>query len=166
LFGAHFDTVTEVYVGGKKVKILNQTPYQLKIKLPGGLSGFVDVEIRSTIGLLALEKHFNFGAAANAKRVELVVGGFAPNSRVLPPRMRSQIERWLAKYPELKTVKCTGFTSLPRRTADVALSTNRGKSACAFAKRERPELGSSVTKGIEDPRPGSNVRRVRLVLTP
>jgi hypothetical protein len=166
LFGTLFDTVTEVYVGGKKVEILSKGANQLRIKLPGGLSGFVDVEIRSTLGKLSLPRHFNFGGKTNSNRAELIVGGFEQNSRVLTPRMRAEIERWLAKNSSLKTLTCTGFTSLPRRTTDVALSTNRGITSCNFAKRERPELTPIVKTGIEDPRPGSNIRRVRLVLTP
>ena len=165
-FGILFDTVTEVYVGGKKGEILSKGPNQLRIKLPGGLSGFVDVEIRSTLGKLSLPRHFNFGGKTNSNRAKLIVGGFEQNSRVLTPRMRAEIERWLAKNSSLKTLTCTGFTSLPRRTTDVALSTNRGITSCNFAKRERPELTPIVKTGIEDPRPGSNIRRVRLVLTP
>lgn len=166
LFGTHFDTVTEVYVGGKKVEMLGQSANELRVRLPGGLTGFVDVEIRSTIGNLKLVRHFNFRGKSSSNRAELIVGGFEQNSRVLTPRMRAEIERWLAKHSNLKTITCTGFTSLPRRTTDVALSTNRGATSCNFAKRERPELITAVKPGIEDPRPGSNIRRVRLVLTP
>lgn len=165
MFGTYFDTVTEVLVGGKKVEIIRKGRNELVLKLPGGLSGFVDVQIKSTIGALSLPRHFNFGGRANANRAELIVGGFGHNSRVLTPSMRQGIERWLARHPDLKTVTCTGFTSLPRRTTDVALSTNRGRTACDFAKSKRPDLVPSVTQGVEDPRLGSNVRRVRLVLT-
>ena len=165
MFGTYFDTVTEVLVDGKKVEIIRKGRNELVLRLPGGLSGFVDVQIKSTIGALSLPRHFNFGGRANANRAELIVGGFGHNSRVLTPSMRQGIERWLARHPDLKTVTCTGFTSLPRRTTDVALSTNRGTTACDFAKSKRPDLVPSVTQGVEDPRLGSNVRRVRLVLT-
>lgn len=165
MFGTYFNTVTEVLVDGKKVEIVRKGRNELVLKLPGGLSGFVDVQIKSTIGTLSLPRHFNFGARSNANRAELIVGGFAHNSRVLTPSMRAGIERWLARHPDLKTITCTGFTSLPRRTTDVALSTNRGTTACDFAKSKRPDLVPSVTQGVEDPRLGSSVRRVRLVLT-
>jgi hypothetical protein len=164
-FGTLFDTVTEVYVGGTRVEILNRSANQILIKLPGGLSGFVDVEFRSTLGKLILPKHFNFGGTTIANRARLIVGGFEQNSRVLTPKMRAQIDRWISKHPNLKTITCTGFTSLPRRTTDVALSTNRGTTACDYAKSKRPDLVPTVTQGVEDPRPGSNSRRVRLVLT-
>jgi hypothetical protein len=113
-------------------------------------------------------KKLNFGgvAAAGTRKARLIVGGFAHNSRVLTPRMKNRIDRWLERNSDLGTLTCTGFTSLPRRTTDVALSTNRGITACKFSKRQRSDLETSVSQGIEDPRPGSNVRRVRLVLTP
>ena len=105
-------------------------------------------------------------AVAKTNRAVLISGGFEHNSRKLTPKMKRKIDRWLAKHPDLKTVTCTGFTSLPRRTSDVRLSTNRGITACSYAKSKRPDRTTSVSKGKEDPRPGSNVRRVRLVLTP
>jgi hypothetical protein len=82
------------------------------------------------------------------------------------PKRREKKHVWLAKHPELTTITCTSFTSLPRRTTDVELSTDRGIAACDLALKCRSELDTSVSQGIEDPRPGSNVRRVRLVLTP
>jgi hypothetical protein len=105
-------------------------------------------------------------AAVGTKKATLIVGGFAHNSRVLTARMQARIERWLDKNSDLTTLACTGFTSLPRRTADVKLSRNRGITACNFSKKQRSELETSVSPGKQDPRPGSNVRRVRLVLTP
>jgi hypothetical protein len=168
LFGTNLDTVTEVYVGGKKLRIRKQTANQIDIRLPRGLSGLVDLELKSTLNNLLSPKHFNYGgvAATATRKAKLIVGGFAHNSRVLTPRMKNRIDRWLERNSDLGTLTCTGFTSLPRRTTDVALSTNRGITACKFSKKQRSQLETSVSKGIEDPRPGSNVRRVRLVLTP
>lgn len=168
LFGTNFDRVTEVYVGGRKLQILKQTANQIDVRLPRGLSGLVDLELKSTLNNVLSPKHFNYGglATASTRKAELIVGGFAHNSRKLTARMQARIDRWLERNSDLGTLTCTGFTSLPRRTTDVALSTNRGTTACNFSKRKRPDLETSVTQGIEDPRPGSNVRRVRLVLTP
>jgi hypothetical protein len=168
LFGTNFDKVTEVYVGGKKLKIRKQSATQIDIRLPKGLSGLVDLELKSTLNNVLSPKHFNYGGVAGTatRKAELIVGGFAHNSRVLTARMQARIDRWLDKNSDLSTLTCTGFTSLPRRTTDVALSTNRGITACNFSKRQRSELETSVSQGVEDPRPGSNVRRVRLVLTP
>ncbi len=168
MFGAHFGGITEAFVGGLKVEILSKTENRIDIRMPIGLSGELDVELKSPLGTLILPKHFTMGkvAAAGTRKATLIVGGFAHNSRVLTPRMKARIDKWLAKHSDLSTLTCTGFTSLPRRTTDVALSTNRGKTACSYSESERPEIESSVSQGIEDPRPGLNVRRVRLVLTP
>jgi hypothetical protein len=37
--------------------------------------------------------------------------------------------------------------------------------ACRYAMTQRPDLEASASRGIEDKRLGSDVRRVRLVLT-
>jgi hypothetical protein len=168
LFGTNFDKVTEVYVGGRKLKILKQTATQIDIRLPRGLSGLVDLELKSTLNNVLSPKHFNYGgvAASGTRKATIIVGGFDHNSRKLTARMKARIDRWLDRNSDLSTLTCTGFTSLPRRTTDVELSTNRGTTACAYAKSQRPEVTTSVSQGVEDPRPGSNVRRVRLVLTP
>jgi hypothetical protein len=167
LFGANFGGVTEVFVAGTKVSIISTSPNQVKIRLPRGLTGEVDVELRSPLGTLKLAKHFNFGgkASSGARSAEVIVGGFDHNSRKLTARMKARIDRWLDRNSDLSKLTCTGFTSLPRRTTDVRLSTNRGTTACEYAKSKRPSITTSVSQGIEDPRPGSNVRRVRLVLT-
>lgn len=168
MFGAYFGGITEVFVGGVKVELLSISDSRIDIRMPRGLSGELDVELRSPLGNLILPKHFSVGKlpAAGTRKATIIVGGFAHNSRKLTARMQARIDRWLERNSDLGTLTCTGFTSLPRRTTDVALSTNRGTTACNFSKRQRPELETSVTQGIEDPRPGSNVRRVRLVLTP
>ena len=167
MFGAYFGGITEAFVGGVKVDILSVSENRIDIRMPRGLSGELDVELKSPLGTLILPKHFTIGkvAAAGTRKATLIVGGFAHNSRKLTSRMQARIDRWLERNSDIGTLTCTGFTSLPRRTTDVALSTNRGITACNFSKRERPELETAVNQGIEDPRPGSNVRRVRLVLT-
>jgi hypothetical protein len=168
ILGANLNTVTEVYIGGIKVKIFSKSGNTLQIRAPKGLSGLVDLELKSSLNDVLMTKKLNFGgtAAVGTRKATLIVGGFAPNSRKLTSRMQARIDRWLERNSDLGTLTCTGFTSLPRRTTDVTLSTNRGLTACNFSKRQRSELETSVSQGIEDPRPGSNVRRVRLVLTP
>jgi hypothetical protein len=168
ILGANLDRVDSVWVGGVNVPIMTVGKNRLQIRAPKGLSGLVDLELKSSLNNVLLTKKLNFGGtvAAGTRKETLIVGGFAHNSRVLTPRMKARIDRWLAKHSDLSTLTCTGFTSLPRRTSDVALSTNRGKTACAYSESKRAGVESSVSQGIEDPRPGSNVRRVRLVLTP
>ena len=167
ILGANLNTVIDVYIGGIKVPIFTQSGNRLQVRAPKGLSGLVDLELKSSLNDVLMTKKLNYGAVAatGTRKATLIVGGFAHNSRKLTPRMQKRIERWLERNSDLSTLTCTGFTSLPRRTTDVTLSTNRGITACNFSKRQRSELETSVSQGIEDPRPGSNVRRVRLVLT-
>lgn len=168
MFGSYFGGITEVFVGGVKVEIVSTSENRVDIRMPEGLTGALDVELKSPLGTLLLPKHFTIGklAAAGTRKATIIIGGFDHNSRKLTARMKARIDRWLDRNSDLSTLTCTGFTSLPRRTTDVELSTNRGITACNFSKRQRSELETSVSQGIEDPRPGSNVRRVRLVLTP
>jgi hypothetical protein len=168
MFGAYFGGITEVYVGGVKVEILSTSESRVDIRMPRGLTGALDVELKSPLGSLLLPKHFTIGKlpAAGTRKATIIVGGFDHNSRKLTARMKARIDTWLEKNSDLSTLTCTGFTSLPRRTTDVELSTNRGTTSCDYAKSKRPGVTASVSQGIEDPRPGSTVRRVRLVLTP
>jgi hypothetical protein len=167
ILGANLNTVTEVYIGGIRVQIFFQSGNRLQVRAPRGLSGLVDLELKSSLNDVLMTKKLNFGGVAEtgAKRKTLVVGGFAPNSQKLTAAMKRKINRWLERNAEFETLTCTGFTSLPRLTSDVRLSTRRGLSACNFAEDQRSGLTTSVSQGIEDPRPGSSVRRVRLVLT-
>lgn len=166
--GTNLNTVTAVYIGGVRVPIISQSGSKLQVKAPKGLSGLVDLELKSSLNNVLLSQKLNFGgtAADGTRKATLVVGGFALNSRQLTPKMKARISRWLNRNSDLSTLTCTGFTSLPRTIADVKLSTKRGKSACNFSKRQRLELDTSVSQGIQDPRPGLKVRRVKLVLTP
>lgn len=168
LFGENLDEVTEVFVGGIEVEIVSRTKDSIEIKMPTGLTGPLDIELKSPSDTLLLENHITIGTLpeAGARKATKIVGGFGHNSRKLTARMKSKIDRWLEKNSDLSTLTCTGFTSLPRRTTDVELSTNRGIIACAYAKTQRADVTTAVSQGIEDPRPGSTVRRVRLVLTP
>ena len=168
LVGENFDEVTEVFVGGIEAEIVSRTEDSIEIKMPTGLTGPLDVELKSPSDTLLLANHITIGTLPDfgARKAIKIVGGFGHNSQKLTNRMKARIDRWLAKNSDLSTLTCTGFTSLPRRTTDVELSTKRGIIACAFAKTQREGLKTAVSQGIEDPRPGSNVRRVRLVLTP
>ena len=166
IFGANLSTVTSVYIGGIKVKIFSQSGNRLQVRAPKGLSGAVDLELKSAHNDVLMKAKIKYGeVAASERKAVLIVGGFDHNSRKLTKKMKAKINRWLERNSDLSTLTCTGFTSLPRRTTDVALSTNRGITACNFSKKQRVELLTSVSQGIEDPKPGSNIRRVRLVLT-
>ena len=167
LFGTHFDTLTEVFVGGVKVEMRKKSALHIEIIIPRSISGVVDLELRSPLNNVLAPKHFNLGATGTgiAGGTELSVAGFGHNSRKLTPSMKLRIERWLAQNPNLSKLTCMGFTSLPKRSTDVALSTKRGTTVCNYAKRVKPELEAIVSPGVEDPRPGSKVRRALLILT-
>ena len=167
IFGANLHTVNAIYIGGVRVPIFTQSGNRLQFKAPAGLTGLVDLELKSALNDVLLAKELNFGSVvAGTRTATLIVGGFDHNSRKLTKKMKAKINKWLDKNSDLSTLTCTGFTSLPRRTTDVELSSNRGITACNFSLKQRSELDTSISQGIEDPRPGSNVRRVRLVLTP
>lgn len=165
--GTNLETVTEVLVDGIKSKVSSQASNELKVFAPKGPIGLVDLELKSPLNNVLLAKELDYGAPRYSDRKEvLIIRGFGLDSSELTKDMRVKIKKWLKKYPELATLKCTGYTSLPRKASDVALSTKRGKQACNFAKGQLHSIETKVSKGIEDPRPGASIRRVRLVLTP
>lgn len=166
MFGTFFEQVTEAFVGGVKVDVVSRAANSLTLRMPRGVSGVVDVRLISPLGTLLLSRHFTLGNIPLAsKKARFSIAGFDHNSRKLSIRMKTRIERWLDRNPEMLTLTCTGFTSLPRRATDIVLSTNRGATACNFAKRMKPDLEIVVVPGIEDPRLGVKVRRAMLVLT-
>lgn len=165
--GTNLDTVTEILIDGIKSKVVAQKSNQLRVRAPRGPIGVVDLELKSPVNDVFLAKKLNYGSPPFSKREEgVIIRDFILDSSELSPIMERKIKIWLSRFPELRTLQCTGFTSLPRLASDVVLSTKRGRVACNFAKLQRPELKTEVSQGIEDPRPGSNIRRVRLVLKP
>ena len=168
ILGAYLDTVTEVYIGGIKVPIFSQSGNRLQFRAPLGLSGLVDLELKSSLNDVLMAKKLNFGAvaAASTERKTLVLRGFAPNSSKLTAAMKRKIDRFLTRNSDLGTLSCSGFASLPRVTGDMRVATKRGKAVCDFAKRQDLVAETKVSKGALDFRAGSEIRRVRLVLTP
>jgi hypothetical protein len=168
IFGSNLDLVSEVLIGGIRAPITSKAASRIQIRAPRGLSGLVDVEFRSSRGNALLAKHLNFGTQTSvlgSVKEKMVISGFSPNSKKLTKKMKTRIDSWLDLNFDLTKLTCTGFTSLPRRATDVALSTSRGAMACRYAMTQRPDLEASASRGIEDKRLGSDVRRVRLVLT-
>lgn len=167
VLGANLDSVTEVIIGGVRVPIFTQSLNRIQVRAPEGISGVVDLQLKSNLNdvLLANELNFVGGTMLTPTRKTLVVSGFASNSSRLTPAMKEKIERWLVRNRDFGSLTCRGFTSLPRRVQDSNLSTKRGQTACNFSKNKRSELEISVSEGIEDSRSGPSIRRVQLILT-
>jgi hypothetical protein len=164
LSGANFQGVSAVFIGGVEVRIVSKSATTLRIRPPLGLSGSLAIEIRSSLGNLKLPQTISFSVPRVVER--LSVAGFGPDSSKLTRSMKSAIRVWVNRQADLKTLRCTGFTALPRTSGDAALATQRGAKACRFAKRVRADLKVVVSKGIQDQRFGSSIRRVGLSLTP
>jgi hypothetical protein len=167
ILGANLNSVTEVYIGGIKVPIFSQSGNRLQFRAPLGLSGLVDLELKSSLNDVLMTKKLNFGAvsASSAEKKTLVLRGFAPNSSKLTAVMKRKVDRWLTINSDLGTLSCSGFASLPRVTGDIRVATKRGEAVCNFAKRQGLVAETKVSKGVLDSRAGSEIRRVRLVLT-
>jgi hypothetical protein len=166
IFGANFDAVTQVFIGGVQVEVVRRSDHSVEVQLPQGMSGLLDVEIRSSIGTLSLNRHLRVPASLIAPDTRrLVIRGFDHNSRVLSEKMKRQIASWIKANPGFTDVSCTGFTSLPAVAIDSRLSKQRGSNACRFAKSQSPKLKVNVRPGKADTRFGQSVRRVELVLS-
>jgi predicted outer membrane repeat protein len=96
--------------------------------------------------------------------VRASVRGFAANSSRLTAAMRKDLRKLVRQNPGATSVTCKGFTSAPPTPGDARLSRQRGKAVCDFVKRLNPDLTVRVLKGAYEDVPGSQIRRVRVVL--
>jgi predicted outer membrane repeat protein len=95
---------------------------------------------------------------------KLVVPGFALDSAKLTLRMKKAIRKLVLANPELTTVTCRGFTSLPASARDMKLARQRGKAVCDYILKLNPDLTIKVLKGGHTEKTGSENRRVRIVM--
>jgi hypothetical protein len=93
-----------------------------------------------------------------------VVPGFALDSAKLTLRMKKAIRKFVLANPELTTVTCRGFTSLPASARDMKLARQRGKAVCDYILKLNPDLTVKVLKGGHTEKTGSENRRVRIVM--
>lgn len=105
---------------------------------------------------------------ANAAQTKAItIAGFSPNSSALSKAMRVKLANFSERNPNYKFATCVGFADKPGLAAN---NSRIGKARAERICRELSRLDSSkevvTTKGRwDDTRAGSNIRRVRVILS-
>jgi hypothetical protein len=162
VFGGGLRGVQDIIVGGTRVPVLSARENYISFRAPKGLSGFQNLELVFAGKSILLERALNFVQAD--QMVAKVFRGFAANSTKLTRPMKKEIRKFIRANPELTTVVCRGFTSAPATRFDDALAKGRGENVCAYIEKKFPDLTTRVIEGNHTNIPGSNIRRVRVVL--
>jgi hypothetical protein len=147
--------ITEVRVGGKKVKIVSSNGDKLVFVAPKGLRGAQDILLKSNSSELLLEGKIFF---TNSKSIR----GFADSSAALSPLMKSQIRTFLKQNPHATSITCQGYASLPANPRDKVFGTKRGKAVCAYVASLRPNMKVTVLSPAVEKKSGPAIRRTLL----
>ncbi len=147
--------ITEVRVGGKKVKIVSSNGDKLVFTAPKGLRGAQDILIKSNSSELLIEDRIFF---TNSKSIR----GFADSSAALNPLMKSQIRTFLKQNPHATSITCQGYASLPANPRDKVFGTKRGKAVCAYVASLRPNMKVTVLSPAIEKKSGPAIRRTVL----
>ena len=164
IFGTNFDRVVEIWVGDQRVKILDESEYKRTFRLPPNLKPKVRVFFVTLLERIEVTDSLRFAGTLALSSDEFSVRGFEPNVSLLTAQMKNQVTRTIAEYPRATSVVCTGYTSLPFGPNDQQLATRRGAELCDFIESLRPDLFVQVQRGVQDPRPGAQVRRAGFVI--
>jgi uncharacterized repeat protein (TIGR02543 family) len=105
-------------------------------------------------------------AAANDTKA-MTITGFAPNSTVLTKAMRVKINKFIKKNSSYEFVTCVGFADRPGSArANSNLGKARAMVGCNHALKRNSDLEIASTRGRwDDTQAGSNIRRVRIILS-
>ena len=163
VFGAVLSGVTQITVGGLNAEIIAAKPNSITFVTPKGLNGLQTLELTFASTKITLEDALNFLVSAKSK-TKTIVSGFAPNSVKLTRTMKREIREFVRSNPDLTTVVCKGYTSAPATIFDSALARKRGNVVCDYVKKKFPAIKVEVREGQHTNAPGSNVRRVRLIM--
>jgi hypothetical protein len=147
--------ITEVRVGGKKVKIVSSNGDKLVFIAPKGLRGAQDILLKSNSSEQLLEDKIFF---TNSKSIR----GFADSSAALSPLMKSQIRTFLKQNPHATSITCQGYASLPANPRDKVFGTKRGKAVCAYVASLRPNTKVTVLSPAVEKKSGPAIRRTVL----
>jgi hypothetical protein len=147
--------ITEVRVGGKKVKIVSSNGDKLVFIAPKGLRGAQDILLKSNSSEQLLEDKIFF---TNSKSIR----GFADSSAALSPLMKSQIRTFLKQNPHATSITCQGYASLPANPRDKVFGTKRGKAVCAYVASLRPNMKVTVLSPAVEKKSGPAIRRTVL----
>jgi outer membrane protein OmpA-like peptidoglycan-associated protein len=107
--------------------------------------------------------------AANATtqpdRTTTIVG-FAPDSAVVPAKIKNQIVSFVAAHPNYTKVSCTGYTfDLGKKVTNFKLGLKRAQGACKAAVKASSALSIDKQSGNRSTAKKDQFRGVKIVLS-
>ena len=163
--GERLNTITEVYVGDKKVEHKVLADGRLTYSLKGITAGSHQVRFWAPINNVNLTDQIKAGTCSNvsatnspvttqgAFSVSKLFANYRGDRGPVIARDRAAITAFINQYKGITSVKCVGSTSgVPAKRTDPALAQARAKNACDIVKTLVPNatftLETSTGKGI------------------
>jgi hypothetical protein len=153
--GPSLPEVKEVFVGGKKVKVVSSSVNKLVVTAPKGMRGAQEILIKTNSGELLLKDRIFFTNS-------LSIRGFGDSKSVLSKSMKRQIQKFLKENPHATLFTCQGFSSLPLNLKDQAFGSQRGKAVCDYVVSIRSDVKVKILSPVVDKRSGPSIRRTVL----
>lgn len=153
--GPSLPEVKEVFVGGKKVKVVSSSVNKLVVTAPKGMRGTQEILIKTNSGELLLKDRIFFTKS-------LSIRGFGDSKSVLSKSMKRQIQKFLKENPHATLFTCQGFSSLPLNLKDQAFGSQRGKAVCDYVVGIRSDVKVKILSPVVDKRSGPSIRRTVL----
>jgi hypothetical protein len=153
--GPSLPEVKEVFVGGKKVKVVSSSVNKLVVTAPKGMRGAQEILIKTNSGELLLNDRIFFTKS-------LSIRGFGDSKSVLSKSMKRQIQKFLKENPHATVFTCQGFSSLPLNLKDQAFGSQRGKAVCDYVVGIRSDVKVKILSPVVDKRSGPSIRRTVL----
>lgn len=164
---------SKIRIGGKDAQILSVSNGEVLLVMPANPVGRQTLELSFSDGSYSFEGYVKYNSASVVAKpvsrppVTKTISGFADGSPVLTSAIKAKISAFLKAYPDYKNISCVGYTEGPTvLKSDYALSRNRAKNSCSFAK-----LGLAKNMILAPLKSGQNlkeanaVRRVVITLT-
>ena len=169
---------SKILVGGKEAQIVSVSNGEVVIVLPPNETGRQPLVLGFADGSYSFETYVKYSAAAvtsgpvtpkpgSRPPVTATISGFADGSPVLTAAMKSKINAFLKAHSDYKNISCVGYTEGPTvLQSDFALSHNRAKNSCSFAKSGlAKKMTVAPLKAGQNLKEASAVRRVVITLT-
>lgn len=161
LTGERLNTITEIYVGDKKVAQELTADGRLKYSLKDIAPGTYQIRYWVPVNSLNLTDQIRVGTCSTAPvatapgtfEASRLFANYRGDRGPVIARDRAAITAFINQYKGITSVKCVGSTSgVPAKSTDPALATARAQNACDIVKTLVPNatytLETSTGKGV------------------
>ena len=159
--GQRLNTITEIYVGDKKVAQELLSDGRLKYSLKDIAPGTYQIRYWVPVNSLNLTDQIRVGTCSTAPvatapgtfEASRLFANYRGDRGPVIARDRAAITAFINQYKGITSVKCVGSTSgVPAKSTDPALATARAQNACDIVKTLVPNatytLETSTGKGV------------------